>query len=227
MFHGWTPSLSGPCFRAAVPVACLWLSLWSGPGRFWVGVCRPRSCPLYRSVSVGSNSKKKRAPTPEPAVIQRSLFDRHPLLFRCSGSSVPCIRSHASAGHLVVYFVTAPRGDNTGGRFSTSSANHLVSVPPTGSEPRDGFSFRFVLDFGSLYQRRCGVVSNALSRQPSSSSTSLRRLRLCVAAQASGSSLSDVSAVPDVTASRISRRRATATSTPLTRRGAAAISTPL
>ena len=53
-------------------------------------------------------------------------------------------------------------------------------------------------DFGSLYQRRCGVVSDALSRQPSSSSTSLRRLRLGVAAQASGTSFSCVSASPDV-----------------------------
>ena len=52
-------------------------------------------------------------------------------------------------------------------------------------------------------QRRCGVVSDALSRQPSSSSTSLR--------QASGTSLSDISASPDVEASHITRRRATAT----------------
>ena len=28
MFHGWTPFLSGPCFRGAAPVACLWLLLW-------------------------------------------------------------------------------------------------------------------------------------------------------------------------------------------------------
>ena len=32
-----------------------------------------------------------------------------------------------------------------GGRFSTSSANHPWSVPPTGSEHRDGFSSGFVL----------------------------------------------------------------------------------
>ena len=51
-------------------------------------------------------------------------------------------------------------------------------------------------DFGSLYQRRCGVVSDALSRQPSNSSTSLRRLWLGVAAQACGTSLSDISAFP-------------------------------
>ena len=76
-------------------------------------------------------------------------------------------------------------------------------------------------DFGSLYQRRCGVVSDALSRQPSSSSTSLRRLRLGVAAQACGTSLSDISASPDVAASCFTRRRATATSTLPTCRGAA------
>ena len=66
-------------------------------------------------------------------------------------------------------------------------------------------------DFGSLYRRRCGVVSDVLSRQPSFSSTSLRRLWLGVAAQACGTSLSDISAFPDVAASRITRRRATAT----------------
>ena len=123
---------------------------------------------------------------------------------RCSGSSVPCIRSHASAGHLVVYFVTAqmvgdrrfPGATILGGRFSTSSANHPVSVPPAGSEPRDGFSFR-VCSGSSVHSTR-GVAasfSDALSRQPSSSSTSLRRLRLGVTAQASGTSLSDISAI--------------------------------
>ena len=56
----------------------------------------------------------------------------------------------------------------------------------------DSFS-GLLWDFGSLYQRRCGVVSDALSRQPSSSSTSLRRLWLGVAAQACGTSLSDIS----------------------------------
>ena len=43
-------------------------------------------------------------------------------------------------------------------------------------------------DFGSLYQRRCGVISYELSRQPYLSSMSLRRLRLRVAAQASRTS---------------------------------------
>ena len=70
-------------------------------------------------------------------------------------------------------------------------------------------------------------MSDAPSRQPYFLSLSLRRLRLRVAAQASGTSLSDISAAPDVAASRITRRRATATSTLLLRRGAAARSTPL
>ena len=62
-------------------------------------------------------------------------------------------KHRASAGHLVVYFVTGlmvgdrrfPGATILGARFSTSSANHPVSVPPTGSEPRDGFSFGHVL----------------------------------------------------------------------------------
>ena len=74
---------------------------------------------------------------------------------------------------------------------------------------------------------RCGVIFLRAVAAAVSSSTSLRRLRLGVAAQASGTSLSDVSAVPDVAASRITRRRATATSTLLSRRGASATSTPL
>ena len=74
-------------------------------------------------------------------------FSRYPPL--SSGSSVPCTRNPESAGHLVVYFVTGlmvgdrrfPGATMLGARFSTSSANHPVSVLPTGSEPRDGFSF--------------------------------------------------------------------------------------
>ena len=67
--------------------------------------------------------------------------------------SVPCIRSHKSAGQFVVHFVMGlivgdrrfPGAILLGKRFSTSSANQPVSVPPTGSEPRDGFSYGFVL----------------------------------------------------------------------------------
>ena len=121
----------------------------------------------------------------------------------------------------------APRGDNTGGRVQVPHLPTTVClsrrlVPNIVMDSPSGLFW----DFGSLYQRRCGVVSDALSRQPSSSSTSFRRLWLGVEAQACGTSLSDIPAFPDVAASRITRRRATATSTPLTRRGAAAKSTP-
>ena len=67
-------------------------------------------------------------------------------------------------------------------------------------------------DFGSLFRtlRRHFLTRCFGSRFIV---TSLRRLRLGVAAQASGTSLSDVSAIPDVAAPRITRRRATAKST--------------
>ena len=106
--------------------------------------------------------------------------------------TVPCIRSLKSAGQFIVNFVMGlmvgdrrfpGEGDNTGGRGS------LLLPPTIPCQSRrlvqnlvmDSLSGLF-WDFGSLYQRRCGVVSDALSRQ----STSLRRLRLGVAAQASG-----------------------------------------
>ena len=51
-----------------------------------------------------------------------------------------------------------------GASWSSSSANHPVSVPPTGPElPERSLLF---WDFSSLYQRRCGVIPHALSRQP-------------------------------------------------------------
>ena len=49
-------------------------------------------------------------------------------------------------------------------------------------------------DFGSLFRTLRRHFLTRCRRQPSSSSSSLRRLRLGVAAQASGTSLSDVSA---------------------------------
>ena len=60
---------------------------------------------------------------------------------------------------------------------------------------------------------RCGVIFLRAVAAAVSSSPSLRRLRLGVAAQARGTSLSDVSTISDVAASRIIRRRATAIST--------------
>ena len=65
---------------------------------------------------------------------------------RCSWTSVPCIKSIASAGQLVVHFVTgqmvgdrrSPGRQYWGARLSTPSANHRFPVPPTGSVHRDG-----------------------------------------------------------------------------------------
>ena len=117
-------------------------------------------------------------------------------------SSVPCIRSLKSAGQFIVNFVMAQMvGDRwfPGATILEGGSLHLPPTIPCQSRRlvpnlvMDSLSGLF-WDFGSLYQRRCGVVSNALSRQPSSSSSSRRRLRLGVAPQASGTSLSDVSA---------------------------------
>ena len=83
----------------------------------------------------------------------------------------------------------------TGGVPSKPPATILLSVPSV------------FWDFGSLCQRRCGVISHALSRQPYFPSLSLRRLRLRVVAQASRTSHCDVSAPPDVEASRIASCR--------------------
>ena len=72
-------------------------------------------------------------------------FGRYPGL--CSGTLVPCISSHASAGLLVVHFVTDqmvgdrrfPGATILGASFPTCSANHPMSVPPTGPELRDAW----------------------------------------------------------------------------------------
>ena len=82
-------------------------------------------------------------------------------------SSVPCIRSLKSAGQFIVNFVMGlmvgdrrfPGATILGARFSTSSANHPASVPPTGSVHRDGSFFLCIVtgsfvfwDFGSLFR---------------------------------------------------------------------------
>ena len=109
---------------------------------------------------------------------------------RCSGSRFPCIRSHKSAGRFIVNFVMGLMvGDRRFPKATTLAGGSLL-LPPT--IPRQSRRQNLVMDslsglfwdFGSLYQMRCGVVSDALSRQPSSSSTSLPQLRLRVAAQA-------------------------------------------
>ena len=62
-------------------------------------------------------------------------------------------KHRASAGQFIVNFVMGlmvgdrrfPGATILRGRFSTFSANHPLSVPQTGSEHRDGFSFGVVL----------------------------------------------------------------------------------
>ena len=142
-------------------------------------------------------------------------------------TSAPCNRSierrRASglcASWLIRWLAIAgpPGRQYWGSRSCTSSANHrcqarrlvqniLTYLGVDGV--RDGrlsTSRRFLFsglfwDFGSLYQRRCGVISYALSRQPYFSSLSLRRLWLRVAAQASRTSLSRCFCSSDVEAS--------------------------
>ena len=67
-------SLAGPCFRGAVPVACLWLSLWVWAWSLLGRCLSPLVLPLalFRFGGVQVWKKKKRAPTPEPS-DQRSL----------------------------------------------------------------------------------------------------------------------------------------------------------
>ena len=106
----------------------------------------------------------------------------------------------------------SPGRQHWGASSCTSSAKHRISGPPTGSVHRDGWS---------IGQCTRWLVLHFLT------GAALRRLPLDVAAQASGTSLYDLSATPDAEASRIIRRGAAARSTPLTRRGVAARSTPL
>ena len=89
-----------------------------------------------------------------------------------------------SAGHLVVYFVTGLMvGERRfpGATILVVESIYLLSQPSLFQSRRqiqyivmDSLSGLF-WDFGSLYQRRCGVVSDALSRQRHS--LSLRTLR--------------------------------------------------
>ena len=77
----------------------------------------------------------------------------------------------------------APAGLRGGWRRAAKAASHNLS-----------FSVALgVLGLRIVVQDVAASFSDALSRQPSSSSSSLRRLWLGVAAQASGTSLSDVS----------------------------------
>ena len=108
-----------------------------------------------------------------------------------SGTSVPCIRSQESAGHMVVYVVTDQMvGDrrSPGRQYwrsspSTSSAFHRFPVPPTGSVHRDGSFFLCIVtgasvfwDFGSLYQTLRRHSSQLLRQRHFFAVRTLRRL---------------------------------------------------
>ena len=71
--EAWTPSppSSGPCFRGAVPVAFLWLSLW-----VWAwSLLGLYLSPLVRFFFWwGPTPVEERAPTKKPAVIRRFFF---------------------------------------------------------------------------------------------------------------------------------------------------------
>ena len=107
--------------------------------------------------------------------------------------SGPCIRSHASAGHLVVYFVTgqmvgdrrSPGADNTGGETI-----YLLSQPSLFS-PADRFSTSwwiflpvhrdgFFCVLGLRFALPCGVAASlwpTVEAAASPASTTLRRQR--------------------------------------------------
>ena len=95
-----------------------------------------------------------------------------------------------------------------------------MSVPPTCSEPRDGFSFGVCS--GTSVPSTRGVAASFLTH---CRGNRLLRPRRC--GDFGLVSRHDISASPDVAASCLSRRRAIAISTHFTRRGAAAKSTPL
>ena len=150
---------------------------------------------------------------------------------RCFGTLDLSIRSIASVGHMVMCVVKvqmvgarrSPGATMLGSRSCTSSANHHSPVPPTGPVLSDaswwtmyemagclhpdGFLFLgFFWDFGSLYWRRRGVISYALSRQPYFPSLSLRGLRLRVAHKPAERHVA-MFLHPDVEASRVTSCR--------------------
>ena len=106
-------------------------------------------------------------------VVDQTVGDRWP-----SGASTLKVE--------VVYFLRQPSlpGPPTGPEHSDASWFWLTVYEMAGCLLPDGFLFSGLFwGFGSLYQRPCGVISYALSRQPYFSSLSLRRLWLRVAAQ--------------------------------------------
>ena len=108
-----------------------------------------------------------------------------------------------TAGHTVVYFVMGqmvgdrrfPGATTLGSRSCTPSANHPVSVPPTGPVHRDGSFFPYIVtgssvfwDFGSLHLETSRRPTGQLLRQRHTQRKTFRRPRPTVAAAASPAS---------------------------------------
>ena len=179
--------------RLLVAVALVWAWLLLGfvACRLWSALC-------VLFLSCGVHAWRRKGTDPKTGNDLCSLYVRYPLLFDVLGLLFPASEASRVGGTLGCVLrdgsdgwrSPVSRGDNTGGEVLYFFRQPSVSVPPTGSEPRDGFSF-WVCSGTSIPSTRgvAASVSDALLRQPSSSSTSLRRLRLGVAAQASGTSL--------------------------------------
>ena len=138
--------------------ACWWLSLvWLGAGASGSFVPGAGSWGCVLFVSLSGDGRP----------MDRHFCRYSPL---SSGTSIPCTRSPESAGHFFVNFVMGlmvgdrrfPGATLLVVRFSTSSANHPASVPPTGSVHRDGFSLR-VCSGSSVHSTR-GVAASFLTR---------------------------------------------------------------
>ena len=99
--------------------------------------------------------------------------------------TIPSVLMHQGTERAVVNFLM----NLVAGTHRTRGLHETGGVPP---KPPATILLsvwsQVFWDFGSLQQRRCGVISYALSRRPYCSSMSLRRRRLRVAAQASRTS---------------------------------------
>ena len=195
-----------PNSPVALGGACWWLSL------VWLGAGAPGLClALVREVVVSFSISLCDGADPKTGRDQKIPLRQASPQRRCSTVSCPlpvscptfwdfgflapeapsrraswllCVRRDGSDG----WRSPVPRRDNTGrgATLRTPSANHRLPSPPTGPEHRDGL--------GSLVASPCVEMAGPMS---------LRRRRLRVEAQASGTSIPDVSAPPGVEASSI------------------------
>ena len=132
------PKLSGRVFGVRFRLPACGCRFGSGPGRFWC-LC---PSPLVRFPSGGVQLlKKKRAPTPKPAVICDHFMSGIPIpscsMFWDFGSLHQ--KHRASAGHLVVYFVTAQMVGNrrSPGATILGGENVYLCCQPSLYDPAD------------------------------------------------------------------------------------------